>query len=228
VTTSAGGTGAAQSVRKYACRAGDVLRISGQAKVVVGAGAIAIVVISFRDASGTQIATGDRRRRRQEPVAPLSVAARSRRRERCFFYIGCVVNAASSACVFDEIHIARMQTAFEVVPLNTSGRSTSTVGALSQSGVSARSTSLRERCSSVTVLSHIAPGPWTPRRSEHGTSMRMMRDSPAEPSLTRPARTNSTCTAGNGRIYFGKIVRPWAVAEQPARIRQAPAAAAFR
>lgn len=199
VATAAGGGGIV-SVRKYACRAGDVYRVSGRARASVST--TATLAFTFRNGNGASLLdaiaittstswafiTGS-------AIAPAGTV---------YATIECYSTAAGHSADFDEIHIARMQTAFELTPINTSGHSTGGA-ALSQSGT----TTTINVASSIVQFGDgtVAYNSGSVNPGAYGTYFIYADD----PGYTGGAVTYAATTveanvyANNGRIYFGKI-----------------------
>lgn len=189
------------SARKFACRPGDVFRISGQVKLVSGTGP-ARIAFTFRDGNGTGLieafaesASGSWTFVSGSAIAPAGTV---------YAQVYCYMRAASSVGEFDEIHIARMQTSFEVTPINTSGHATAGAGVLSQAGVTgtinvaASTVQFGDGTVSYSAGS-VSPGlgTWFVYADDPGF---------AGGAVTYHASaTESDVYAANGRIYFGKI-----------------------
>jgi hypothetical protein len=198
-----GGSSGLISLRNYACRPSDVFRISCRAKAAAGA-ANAILALTFRDKNGTALAGANASTGaiawtfiQASCIAPASTV---------YFTIEVFGDAGSSTVEFDEIHIARMMTAFEVTPINTSGAPTTAGTTLvTQSGatktINVASSTMQFGDGQVSYNS----GSVTP--ATFGTWF-IYADDPGfnGGAVTYVASANeSDVYAGNGRIFFGSI-----------------------
>jgi hypothetical protein len=202
VSSSVSG-GGITSLRKYAVRPGDVVRISGMIRMNFGTGP-AYIGAAFYDGSGTLLSffTATSSSTSWTFVSRSAIAPAGT----VYALVSCGGSGAPTVvCFFDEIHFARMYTAFELTPINTSGRATAPAGALSQSGttktINVASVTVQFGDGQITYNSgSVTPG-------AYGTYF-VYADDPgyAGGAVTYVATlTESDVYANNGRIYFGLI-----------------------
>jgi hypothetical protein len=191
------------SLRKYAVRAGDVFRIS--ARILDSSGLNGAVALFFYDGNGTAIGTATAQSSSgswtfvsASAIAPAGTA-----------YARVLIAGSNfssgSTTEYDEIHVARMQTSFEVTPINTSAAPTATATALTQSGTTTTinvATKTFQYGDGQVVYSAGSVNP-----GAYGTYF-VYADDPgfAGGAVTYLASTlESDVYGANGRIYFGKI-----------------------
>jgi len=203
-----GAFGAVSSLRKFKVIAGELYSISGYMKTAALANGQ--IQCAFLDANGTFIS---------QAIAQTGTGAGT---GNWTFYIGkgtvptgavyMVINLSSAGGVtgtfwYDNIHVLRAVTSSEVTALNTSGRSTSTTGALSQVG-----TTTQISVASKTLQFGFGPVTYSAGSVNPGGSLPatyfVFADDPgfAGGAVTYQASPNeSDVYAADGRIYFGKI-----------------------
>lgn len=199
-----GNAGGIVTIKNYAVRVGEVYRINAQAKLISGAG-VAAIAFTFRDANGTDLldALASTSSGSWTPISASAIGPAGS----VYATIELFLTGANAVGEFDEVKVARMQTAFEVTPINTAGTPTSTTGLCAQH--SAGSTQIDVSSSTWQFGDgQVSYNSGTANPGVLGTYY-VYADDPGfnGGAVTYVATTTpSDSNAANGRMFFGKIV----------------------